>query len=76
MKATVRGKVIGANSYHSKKKGREVYELDLYDGREVFRVSDVPEEDYRDAETEGVMEMPVCIYLGSNGLFIVYDAKA
>lgn len=76
MKATVRGKIIGANSYYSKKKGREVYELDLYDGREVIRVSDVPEEYYRDAGTDDIGDMPVRIYPGNSGLFIVYDAKA
>lgn len=72
MRAKVTGYIVGTDHYKSKKKGREVYALDIYDGRELTRVNDVPETMYVDAGIHDLVEIPVKVYAGER-LYVVYD---
>lgn len=74
MRATVKGYIVGTDSFMSKKKGGEVYTIDIYDGRELTRINDVPEHMYVDAGTHDLVEIPVIIYAGER-LYVVYDKK-
>ena len=75
MRAIIKGQLIGCDSYMSKKKGRQVYTLDVYDGRDVTRINDVPEHMYVDAGTNDLVDIPVVIYPGDR-LYVVYDKYA
>lgn len=72
MRAKITGYIVGTDHFMSKKKGREVYALDIYDGRELTRINDVPETMFVDAGTNDLVEIPVKVYAGER-LYVVYD---
>lgn len=72
MRAVIKGQAVGFDSFVSKKKGRKVFSLDLYDGRDVTRVNDVPEKMVSETVDLQHIEIPVRIYPGDR-LYVVYD---
>lgn len=74
MKALVSGMIVGVGSYQSKNSGKTVHTADLYDGKSIVRISNVPEcvGDLPDGEIMNVTNVPVNVGANDNGMYAIY----
>lgn len=72
MKVKISGKVLTCETYTSKKTGELVRQLKLFDGRDMIRVSGIPEL-YETAPFGEDVSFDVRLIQTDNGMFIVYD---
>lgn len=69
MLAMVTGRALGGNSYQRKSDKQTVLTVDLYDGRDVVRVNDVPSNAFEFGEE---VTFPVRILSTDRGLYVSY----
>ena len=69
MLAMVTGRVLGGNSYQRKSNKQTVLTVDLYDGRDVIRINDVPSNAFEFGEE---VTFTVRILSTERGLFVTF----
>lgn len=69
MKAMFTGRALGGNSYQRKSDNRTVLTVDMYDGKDVVRVNDVPSNAFEFGEE---VTLPVRILSTERGLYVSY----
>ena len=75
MKVMISGRALVCDHYTKKDTGEVVYQLKIFDGRDLVRISGVPPI-YETVAFGDNVEMSVRIVNGSNGMFVLYDGDA
>ena len=75
MKVLFKGKIIGTNTFYSEKKGKDIFEFDVYDGKDLVRVTGIPRDVYQSVSVDSLFEHVVKVYGNAQGLYVVYDSS-
>lgn len=74
MKVMIAGKALNCTKYYSEKTKKDVYALDVYDGRDLVRVNDVPPL-YETVPFGEEITMQVRVGSNPNGMYFIYADK-
>ena len=74
MKVQLTGRALNCSKFYSDKRKKDVLTLDVYDGRDLVRVTDVPEL-YEAVPFGEEISFQVRVGSNANGMYFIYADK-